>query len=204
VRLLNLSVLCSARVPQTDLSAAPDWTLATLPWLLAAILVACIVGAIAMWMLVQRAGGIERLRARLDVLDNVHAALAKMLASRDDLDLRRLEHVLIELRDGQRRLEDALLRAVATRRTPELLAGPTSPPGTGAELAERVENRLLALGYERIAIVTGAADLDEIARAGGEVLVEARRDGVPCKGKLTVRGGALTEVSLQPAFATFP
>lgn len=198
-------MLSSARLPSspTDVSPASAWIAASLPWLCAAILIACAAGVVGVWILVQRARELDRLGSRLDVLDALHVSLTKLISAREDLDLRRVEHVLIELRDGQKRLEDALLRAVEARRSLELTAGRSVAIG-GAELAERVENRLLALGYERIVIVNGQAELDEIAEQGGEVLVEARRDGVPCKGKLVVRGGALTDVAMQAAYAAFP
>ena len=80
---------------------------------------------------------------------------------------------------------------------------PVSSPGPG-HVAERVVNRLLALGYERVELIGGAEELAGLAHTDGQVLVEARRDGVPCKGRVTIRSGRIEAVHLQPAFPAFP
>jgi hypothetical protein len=180
--------------------ASPGWALEATPWLLAALLIAAAIGAAGVWVLLGRVRELERVVPRLDALEELRAAVARMVSDREDLDLRRLEHVLIEMRDGQRRLEDALLRAVQRERVAPLGGG---APGE-IELSERVIQRLLALGYEEIRLVTRADELSEIAAQDGEVLVEARRHGAICKGRVLLRGGALVDVDLQPAWSTFP
>jgi hypothetical protein len=60
------------------------------------------------------------------------------------------------------------------------------------------------MGFERIVIVTPREQFDAIQTQGGEVSVEARRDGAACKGKVIFRGGALVDVAMQSAYATFP
>ena len=65
-------------------------------------------------------------------------------------------------------------------------------------------NRLVALGYEHIELITPNAELESIAQQGGDVLIEARREGVQCKGRVRVRGGRIETVQLQPAFPIFP
>lgn len=208
-------------MPEQALSA-PGWLLVLLPWL-GVLLLAGVAAAVAcLWILVQRSRPLEGLGERLEGLDEIRRSLARLVEQRGDLDLRRIEHVLLELRDAQRRLEDALLRASQTPRSPS--APDALPPQAregGAGLAERVVNRLLALGYERVQIVTPTGELDRLAagpRPGsngggaddepapgsGEVLVEARRAGVLCKGRVQVRAGALLEVELQPAYTVFP
>jgi hypothetical protein len=117
--------------------------------------------------------------------------------------VRRLEQVLIEIRDGSKRLEDALLRSQRAASATEL-AAPTSPGAPGADLGERVTNRMLAQGYERIVVVTPREQFAAILESGGEIQVEARRDGAPCKGKAVFKGGALVDVVMQSAYATFP
>jgi hypothetical protein len=181
-------------------SPAAAWALEAMPWLLAALLVAVAIGAVGVWVLVARLRELERVVPRLDALEELRAGVARLVADRGDLDLRRLEHVLIEMRDGGRRLEDALLRAV--QREPRAQASAGAP--SEVELSERVIQRLLALGYEEIRLVTRADELSEIAVAGGEVLVEARRHGAICKGRVRLRGGVLVDVDLQPAWSTFP
>jgi hypothetical protein len=171
-----------------------------LPWLLAALCIVAAVGAAGVWVLIGRVRELEKVVPRLDALEELRAGVARLAADRGDLDLRRLEHVLIELRDGSRRLEDALVRAV--QREPRLPAGGAAP--SEVELSERVIQRLLALGYEEIRVVTRTDELAAIAAQGGEVLVEARRHGAICKGRVRLRGGALVDVELQPAWSTFP
>jgi hypothetical protein len=83
-------------------------------------------------------------------------------------------------------------------------AGASLLPAAPQALNERVLNRLLALGYERIEIVTPNEALEEFAQGSGDVLVEARRDGVLCKGRVRVRSGRIESVQLQPAFPVFP
>ena len=38
----------------------------------------------------------------------------------------------------------------------------------------------------------------------GDVVVEARREGVLCKGRVRIRAGRIDSVQLQPAFPIFP
>ena len=184
----------------------PAWAAASVPWLLALIALAGLAIALGTWVLVARLRALERLARPLEGLDEMRRALARLAGERDDLDLRRVEHVLLEMRDGQRRLEDALLSRL---QSPQSLEAPERVPGAvPAGLAERVTNRLLALGYERVRLVTGLAELERMAAAeggaSGEVVVEARRDGVLCKGRVILRRGALTEVEVQPAYKVFP
>ena len=138
-------------------------------------------------------------------LESIESTLARLAGERGDLDLRRLEHVLIELRDGGRRLEDAWFTAGRAARSAE---APERAPDSPAGLGERVVNRLLALGYERVRLITTPEQLAALAaepRGGnGEILVEARRSGAPCKGRVLLRAGALTEVEIRPAYSVFP
>ncbi len=171
----------------------------TWSWLVLALLGAC---AVAAWVAVVRLGEIERRLANLERSDEASGAGAPSKAARDGLDLRRVEQVLGEIRDGSKRLEDALLRSIAAGRPASAaLEGTTTQ---AADLAERVTNRMLALGYERIVVITPREQFEGIFQGGGDVLVEARRDGAPCKGKAVFRGGALVDIAMQSAYATFP
>lgn len=142
---------------------------------------------------------------RLERLESIEASLSRLAGERGDLDLRRLEHVLLELRDGLRRMEDAWLATSQGARRPE---ASERAPDAPASLGERVVNRLLALGYERVRLITPPEDLAALAaepRGGnGEITVEARRDGALCKGRVLLRSGALTEVEIRPSYSVFP
>jgi hypothetical protein len=185
----------------TDTAAALEaWIVASLPWLGAALLLAVSAGVVGVFLIVRRLNELERLTGRLDALEELKVSVARLAAARDDLDLRRLEHVLLEIRDGQRRVEDRLLRAVETAR-----AAPIAGSGESSGLADRVIDRMLALGYERVQLVTPVNALpDPNADEGGQVQVEAHRNGVLCKGRVIVRGGALVDVEMKPAYTTFP
>lgn len=184
------------------LGALPPWWAEAVLWLGLALLAATGAAALAAWAIVRR---MERLRAALGTLETLpelQRTLTRWLAERDDLDLRRIEHLLIDLRDGSKRMEELYLRGEERRaraQTSEALV-PFSPPALG----ERIVNRLVTLGYEHIELITPNAELESIAQQGGDVLIEARREGVQCKGRVRVRGGRIETVQLQPAFPIFP
>jgi len=180
--------------------ALPSWWTEAVLWLGLALFFAAGAAALAAWACVRR---LERLRSELrtlEALPELQRTLMRALAERDDLDLRRIEHLLIDLRDGSKRVEELLLRSEERRAQPGDTLVPLAPPALG----ERVVNRLVALGYERIELVTPHAELEAMNQLGGEVLVEARREGALCKGRVRIRGGRIEAVQLQPAFPIFP
>jgi hypothetical protein len=192
-----------ASEPSAQAAAALEaWLLASLPWLGAALLLVAAAGLVGVWLLLRRVGELARLGTRLDALGEIHGLLARHVGQRGDLDLRRIEHALLEMRDGQRRLEGLLLRTVEGARAGQ--AGATS----GGGLAERIVDRLLVLGYERVQLVSPPAELAAADGGGGggelEVLVEAHRNGVLCKGRARLRAGTLVDVEMKPAYSTFP
>lgn len=181
----------------------PDSALSSVFLWLDVLLVACAAAAaVGVWMLHRRVQDLERGAQGLAKLDDLAASVKKLAGDRADLDLRRIEHVLIEIRDAERRLEDALIRVSEQALSRGIASSALTT--TSASLAERVTTRLVALGYERIQVVTPSGELERIASGDGEVTVEARRGGVACKGRVLVRGGALSDVDLKPAYATFP
>jgi hypothetical protein len=185
---------------EPGLTALPAWWWEAVLWLGVALLFSAGAAALAAWSGVRR---LEHLRAELRALASLpelQRMLARALDQRDDLDLRRIEHLLIDLRDGSKRVEELLLRSEERRARGADTLVPQVPPA----LSERVVNRLVALGYERIELVTPAVELEAMTHGSGDVLVEARREGVLCKGRVRVRGGRIEAVQLQPAFPIFP
>jgi hypothetical protein len=182
------------------LAGLPEWWPEAVLWLGVALLGAAAGAALAAWTLVRRLADLRGELRALETLPELQRTLARWLAERDDLDLRRIEHLLIDLRDGSKRVEELLLRAEELRAARSDALVPAAAPS----LAERIVNRLVALGYERIELVTPQEALETFARGGGDVLVEARREGVLCKGRVRVRGGRIDSVHLQPAFPIFP
>ena len=190
----------------------PPWMMEAAFWLAVAAFLAAAAATVGVWTIVARLRDLHEDGRRLEVLEEIDAKLRKLVAERGDLDLRRIEHVLLDLRDTQKRLEDATLRTLESGRgaaggdtgTPGLVpagsAALHSPPSVG----ERVTNRLLAMGYERVQVITRAEKLVELASKDGEVMVEARRDGVLHKGRVLMRGGRMSDVELHPAYSIFP
>ena len=71
-------------------------------------------------------------------------------------------------------------------------------------LAERITNRLIVLGCERIELLVGAGDLERMAAEGGEVAFEARRDGAAAKGRVQIADGRLVDVQVSTSHQMFP
>ncbi|MEM7310543.1 MAG: hypothetical protein AAF682_27960 [Planctomycetota bacterium] len=190
-------------VAQTTPATWPQLVLVALAAV--AALGAC-AAAVAAWTVASRGRELLDRTAVLGELEELSRSVRGLAEHRSDLDLRRVEHVLIEIRDANQRLEDVLLRhAEATREA--LVKGdgslPAATPGSDG-LGERAVNRLLALGYERIQIVTRVEKLAELTARDGEILVEARKDGVLHKGRVLVRSGRISNVELHPAYSIFP
>jgi hypothetical protein len=184
--------------------APSDALVVLVPWLLAAILCATLSVAVGCWMLFARVKEFEHVATRLTMLEEINAALSRLARDREDLDVRRLEHLLIEIRDGQRRMEEHLLRAAQSgARTSD---SPGAPSTDARGLSERIVQRLLARGFEQVQVVPTLDELARLFAADGlnEVLIEARRNGVLCKGRALVQGGAVVDVEMQPAYSMFP
>ncbi len=176
------------------------------PWLVALAALAAGAAALGVWSAVRRLERLDDVAARLGALEELRTALAALLKERSDLDLRRIEHVLIELRDGQRRLEDSILRATQSALRPTPAERGHADAANPADPASRIIARVLAQGYERVQLVPGREELERLLAADGahEVLLEARRNGVLCKGRVLLRDGAVTDVELSPAYTMFP
>jgi hypothetical protein len=178
----------------------PEWLPESLLWLGFAILLAALAAALGAWAVVRRLEELRAELASLEELSGIRRQLESGLAEREGLDLRRIEHLLIDLRDAGRRLEELFLRSHEARAE----TGAELVPAGAPLLAERVVQRLVTLGYERVEIVTPHEELERCARGDGEVRVEARREGLLCKGRVRVRAGRIEGAHLEPALAAFP
>lgn len=148
-------------------------------------------------------------------LETIAARLEKSAAERSDIDLRRTEHVLIDIRDGLKGLEDAVIEAASRPTIVEREIVPTAPDAGSADdesakadaadsVIERLHNRLGALGYERVQLL-GERDVYEMAALGrAEIAVEARREGVVHKGRCIVEKGRVLDVRMDPPYRLFP
>lgn len=189
----------------TVLGLAGDLEFIVIPMIVLGVLIAVLLG-----MIIRQIGQQGTHLAKLDSLENldeIHSALAKMREDRADLDLRRLEHVLVDIRDGNKRLEEKLLRTMEhAAAEKQVAAGSQRPPNRQPGLGERVVNRLLALGYSEVQIVTDTDELAELGEEGasGEVIIEVRRDGSHFKGRVHLRDGIIADVAITPAYNMFP
>jgi len=140
-------------------------------------------------------------------LSELRQQVAGWAGDRETLDLRRIEHVLVDVRDGHRRVEDALLRTVELSARPATVQGAPGPTDGGDidALIERITNRMLAMGYERVQVVTPRADLENLpAESRCEVSIEALRGGVTHKGRVMLSAGRISDIAMQPPYAMFP
>ncbi|MEZ6021826.1 MAG: hypothetical protein R3F17_17560, partial [Planctomycetota bacterium] len=122
---------------------------------------------------------LERIEGQLETLLKDQAA---------GLDLRRVEHLLADLREGQKRQARA-----------EQTAAPAAVwnPATGDRslpLADRITARLLAQGFERIELLVEPGEWAQLEGGDGEVRVEARRAGSPYKGRVQIEGGRIGDL----------
>ncbi len=153
---------------------------------------------------------LEKRLGSLDRLQGLEAALQKLAEREAAIDLRRTEHTLLDLRDQLKRLEDRLVSVVethareATQHPGTELALSATPASATSLVTDRILARLLALGYERIQIVTSPEDLALLGASEGSAIVEARRDGALCKGRVRVAAGLVGAVEVQPAYSAFP
>ncbi len=147
---------------------------------------------------------IEEKLQRLERLDTLDAGLTQIVERHGELDLRRLEHVLLDMRDGQKRVEERLLAVVEAANQEHQSFTAIEKEGARGAVSDRIVNRLLALGFERIELLTQSDDLEALLKTGGDVLVEARREGALHKGRVILKDGAIADVQMRSSYGVFP
>lgn len=214
------SRILSAVIAALDLLRAPaaiaddaaagaglDWLL---PWLGVGVLAGLAAAVIYLQRLARATEALgEQARQAGAQIESLHASLARFAATREDLDLRRLEHLLVDLRDQGARTEETLLRTVqAARAEPSTSVEATRGSATSATWVERIENRLLSLGYNQVQVFLEREQLGQLDDASERepvsVPVEALRREVLHKGCVRVRAGRIVDVELNPPYAMFP
>ena len=140
-------------------------------------------------------------------LEAIEQHLASLAGGEGSPELRRLEHVLVDMRDGQKRFEERIVslteslgRAANVGDSQPLLGSYSHSAGLG----ERVVTRLLAMGFERIQVLSSAEEQAKLLEDGGSLVVEARRGSALHKGRVQIEDGAIVDVQLRSAFETFP
>lgn len=194
---------------------SPSLALASLPDLgapqllgFAGILLAAL--TVVAWFAYTTAREVVELRrslAPLGRLEAVEQLLSRMADRESTPELRRVEHVLVDIRDGQKRFEERIVRL--TESMGQASGAVIQPQGGGAAalgsgLTERVVTRLLAMGFERIEVLSSAEEQAALMDGEGEMLVEARRAGSPHKGRVRIERGAIVDVQLRSAYQAFP
>jgi len=158
----------------------------------------------------QKLAGIRALDDRLRSLDERLARLSevfeKFRGDRIEAQLERLHEDLEDLHEVTGSVRQAVVQIPAP--TSQVLASlPATPAPAAVEdpigrVCAVVETRLLQLGYGRIQILTDLTGLASVADV--ELQVEAERNGMPMKGRVTVRNGAVRDVALQSVVQMFP
>jgi len=178
------------------------------PTLVVGLVLVALIGALAL-LVFQVRERLARQRGELEPLAHlkaIEAAVRRIAEQRDGLDLRRLEHVLIDIRDAQRRLEERLIATFESQQAQDVVLPqrPLVDAARGGRLAERITARLLAMGFERIEILTPADEFERLIDGDGEVVVEARRGGAPHKGRVALRDGSISDVRMREGYEAFP
>jgi len=175
------------------------------------LVVAAVVGGSIVAIQFVLVASLRRLEKRLGSLDRLQAleaALQKLAEREAAIDLRRTEHVLLDVRDQVKRLEERIMslseRGARAAIGTDLVPTASTPASASSLVTDRILTRLLALGYERIQIVTNGDDLAALSSTEGDAIVEARRDGALCKGRVRVAHGQVGAVLVQPAYSAFP
>lgn len=192
----------------TLLLLAPEAGLmaAALPWLLIAILLTLAVIAACAVIALRKVEQLDKRLDHLDQLDDIRGGVQRVADEHGNLDLRQVEHALLDIRDGQKRMEDRLIQTIEALRSRPAAPSEGSQDVPARILADRVFGRLVTLGYEQISLLTPIDELDSMTGEGenGEVLIEARRNGVQCKGRVTIQDGVILDVELRSVYSAFP
>src|SRR5690349_6140701 len=82
----------------------------------AALLGACALAAWCAWQILARVKTFERHLERLQDLAVLRERVERLAGAQPELDLRRLEHVLLDLRDATKRSEERMLALIESTR----------------------------------------------------------------------------------------
>ncbi|HIF40397.1 MAG TPA: hypothetical protein EYQ74_04780 [Planctomycetes bacterium] len=170
-------------------------------------LIGAVIGAllVIIWMLWRMISALGEQAEQLDALqglEEIAESLESIAERSDELGRRRLEHVLIDIRDGHKRFEERWLAQMEKHGGVSGAMPGIDPQATS--LSERITNRLLAMGFERIDVLSPVEEVEAMADGDGEVRVEARRGGVAHKGHVLLREGSIADVRLRDGYDAFP
>ncbi|MGC6487527.1 MAG: hypothetical protein ACON4Z_07775 [Planctomycetota bacterium] len=149
----------------------------------------------------------DRLKALDERCQALAAAVAPEERARLAAQLDRLHEDLEDLGERARTLGEAAVQIPAMRPASSSGAGATQEDAAGdrtpaAQIVSRIEARLLQLGYRNLRLLgdlRGVEVSDEV-----EVQVEAERNGMPCKGRIVVHNGSVSDLHMQTVAQSFP
>lgn len=149
----------------------------------------------------QKLAGIHTLDKRLQVLAE---SFDKLHIDRLEQQLERLHEDLVDLRETTSDVRQAVYeipQPTVVHSAPEAVTVAASE-SVGSRVLALVETRLLQLGCRKIQVLTDLGDVR--ADREVEVLVECERGGMPTKGRVIVRNGAVRDVLMQNVATMFP
>ena len=154
--------------------------------------------------------GLESIDERLKSIDDRVASLGddagKSGLSQVSSQLQQLHEDLADVREATESLrEHSTIAAPASGQRDSVgstwdFSGQHQPPAT--RIVAVIETRLLQLGYRDLRLLgdlSGVEFTDEI-----EVQIEGRRNGMPCKGRVVMRNGSVSDVAMQAVTQSFP
>ncbi len=142
----------------------------------------------------------DRLRQIDDRLQLLGTSVDRIRTERVEGQLERLHNDLEDLREVTANVQNAVVQIPAPAApTP---SGEFPNESSAARMLTAVENRLLELGYHEIRVLNELGGVD--AAGDVELQVECWRGGMPAKGRVLVRNGAVRDVALQTVVQMFP
>ena len=141
----------------------------------------------------------DRLRQLDDRMQLLGQSVDRIRVERVEAQLERLHDDLQELREVTGNLPPAVIQAAAPVAPP---VGDAPAEAPAARIVAAIENRLMQLGYRDVQILSDLQRLDPAVDA--ELQVECWRGGMPSKGRVLVRNGAVRDVAVQTVTQMFP
>jgi hypothetical protein len=142
----------------------------------------------------------DRMRQIDDRLLLVSQSVDRIRLDRAEAQLERLHNDLEDLREVTANWQHAVVQIPAPAAATPAAEPPAEP--AAARILAAVENRLLEQGYRDVRVLNELAGVDGASEV--ELQVECWRGGMPAKGRVLVRNGAVRDVALQSVVQMFP
>ncbi len=148
----------------------------------------------------QEVAGLKQLNERLE---RVAQSIERVRLERTEQALALLHEDLGGVAEACARVERAVRRSGENAPAAVTVAAPTSEPVSApARVRDAVTDRLLALGYRNLRVLSDLANASLDERI--EVTVECEKSQLSYKGKVVVQNGAVVDMQLQSVNQAFP